>query len=158
MLLVYAIIPNSEILSGANVLSILAERVGGRWLRVVTVVDAILVLAGGVLTGLFTVCGLLERLARYALETFIRSIVCTNRSVHRDRVLPPVFLRKLPVTNAPYASLVSFIALSVALYASCGFSLSTASSLFSLSFLSVMGLVSNGLRLLPLWYIDRAFS
>lgn len=64
MLLVYAILPGNEILSGANVLSIMGERVGGRWLRVMVVVDAMLVLAGGVLTGIFTVCGLLERLAR----------------------------------------------------------------------------------------------
>lgn len=67
MLFVYAILPETEILSGANVLSILAEKVGGRWLRIIILVDAILVLAGGVLTGIFTVCGLLERLARYVL-------------------------------------------------------------------------------------------
>jgi len=55
-------------------------------------------------------------------------------------VLPRTFLRKSPVTDAPYLALVFFITLSLALHASCAFSLSTASSLFSLSFISVMGL------------------
>jgi Amino acid permease len=64
MLLVYAQLPEPIILSGANVLSLLSERVGGRWLRMIIVVDAMLVLSGGVLTGLFTVCGLVERLAQ----------------------------------------------------------------------------------------------
>lgn len=58
-----------------------------------------------------------------------------------DNVLPRIFLQKIPVTNAPYPALMSFIVLSIALYASCGFSLSIASSLFSLSFIFVMGLV-----------------
>ena len=65
MLLVYALLPEKDILSGSNVLSLLAERVGGPWLRVIVVIDAMLVLSGGVLTGIFTVCGLLERLAQY---------------------------------------------------------------------------------------------
>lgn len=65
MLLVYGNLTEKDILGGANVLSLLAERVAGRWLRYVVVIDAMLVLAGGVLTGIFTVCGLLERLARY---------------------------------------------------------------------------------------------
>ncbi|KAF8318372.1 hypothetical protein DL93DRAFT_2183436 [Clavulina sp. PMI_390] len=121
MLVVFAILPQSQILSGANILSVLAEHVAGRWLRIITVVDAMLVLSGGVLTGIFTVCGLIERLSR-------------------DNVLPRVFLRKTSITKAPIASLGFFITVTAALYASCGFSLSTASSLFSMAFLTVMGL------------------
>lgn len=64
MLFVFAILPQETILSGANVLSVLADHVVGKWFRIVIVVDCIFVLAGGVLTGLFTVCGLVDRLSR----------------------------------------------------------------------------------------------
>ncbi len=63
-LLVYAIIPSQTILSGANVLSVLAEYAAGRWLRVWVVVDAVGVLLGGVLTGVVSAGGLIDRLAQ----------------------------------------------------------------------------------------------
>lgn len=67
MLVVYALLPSNVILGGDNVLSILAEVAAGssgRWLRWWVVVDCILVLGGGVLAGIITACGLLDRLAR----------------------------------------------------------------------------------------------
>lgn len=144
MLLVYATLPDADIVGGTNILSLLAEKVAGRWLRVVVVIDAMLVLAGGVLAGIFTLCGLLERLARSASATSkVPDIFLTYHNARcRDQVIPTIFLSKFSATNAPYAALVVFVALTISLYATCAFSLSTTSRLFSLSFLFIMGLVS----------------
>jgi len=51
MTLVLGLIPLEEILGGNNVLSLLGDKAGGRWLRIWITVDAIVVLCGGVLTG-----------------------------------------------------------------------------------------------------------
>ena len=64
MLLVYAVLPDHSINAGANILSILADAVGGRWLRILVVVDCVLVLAGGVIDGICSGCALLDRLAK----------------------------------------------------------------------------------------------
>ncbi|KAG8922084.1 hypothetical protein FRC02_012152 [Tulasnella sp. 418] len=73
MLLVYAILPSETILGGANVLSVLAETVAGKWLRILVVVDCMLVVGGGgVLAGLIGVSALIERLARkYATSNLL---------------------------------------------------------------------------------------
>ena len=71
MLLVMALLPLDVIESGENLLSLLAQRVrtltismitydiediqvAGRWLRIMVVVDAVVVLCAGVLTGSWT--------------------------------------------------------------------------------------------------------
>jgi hypothetical protein len=64
MLLVYALLPSQTILSGANVLSVLAEVAVGRSMRIVVVVDCLLVLSGGVFAGIVTGCRLIESLSR----------------------------------------------------------------------------------------------
>jgi hypothetical protein len=64
MLLVYALLPSETILSGANVLSLLAEVTIGKPMRTVVVIDCFLVLAGGVFTGLVTGSRLVESLAQ----------------------------------------------------------------------------------------------
>lgn len=64
ILLVYAILPSEEILAGANILSVLAQSVAGRWLRVLVVVDCVFVLSGGVIDGICSGCALIDRLAR----------------------------------------------------------------------------------------------
>jgi hypothetical protein len=51
MILVLGLIPLEEILGGNNILSLLGEKAGGRWLRIWVTVDAVVVLCGGVLTG-----------------------------------------------------------------------------------------------------------
>ena len=122
MLFVYVHLPSEDILSGANVLSLLAEKVAGKWLRILLVIDASLVLAGGVLTGLFTACGLLQTLAQ-------------------DGVLPQFLLRTMPVTGGPAFTVIFFILGCTILYASSAFSLPIISSVFSVSFLMVMFLV-----------------
>lgn len=64
MLLVFANLRTAEILSGANVLSLLGEAVASRWLRILIVVDASIVLCGGILTGFLSVASVVMRLSR----------------------------------------------------------------------------------------------
>ncbi|KAF5384450.1 hypothetical protein D9615_003405 [Tricholomella constricta] len=129
MVLVLAVVPLETVLGGANVLSVLAEMAAGRWLRMWIVVDAIIVLCGGVLTGILSACELLEQLALH-------------------RVIPKLFLRALPRTKSPYVSVLSFIAFSGVLYASAGANLNVISQMFSLVWLTVMSLFPLTLLLL----------
>ncbi|CEL55150.1 hypothetical protein RSOLAG1IB_01158 [Rhizoctonia solani AG-1 IB] len=119
MLLVYALLPSETILSGANVLSLLAEVTIGKPMRTVVVIDCFLVLAGGVFTGLVTGSRLVESLAQ-------------------ERVLPQFFLRTLPITGAAYMPVLLFFVLCLVVYASSAFSLATVSTMFSASFLFTM--------------------
>ncbi|KAB5594854.1 Transcription-associated protein 1 [Ceratobasidium theobromae] len=119
MLFVYALLPSETILGGANVLSVLAEVAVGRSMRTVVVIDCLLVLCGGVFAGVVTGCRLVESLAR-------------------ERVLPEQFLNPLPVTGAAYMPVGLFFILSLVVYASSAFSLSTVSTMFSAVFLFTM--------------------
>ncbi|KXN87169.1 hypothetical protein AN958_09133, partial [Leucoagaricus sp. SymC.cos] len=129
MLLVLAIVPLDVTLAGANVLSVLSLRAGGQWLYIWIVVDAVLVLCGGTLTGTLAACELFGRLAA-------------------DRVIPPMFLRQLPVTGAPFPSIFTFATFCGLLYASSGGNLDVVSQMFSLVWLAVMGLFPLSLLLL----------
>jgi len=64
LLLVYTILPQETILNGTNILSILADTVSGKWLRIIVVVDCVMVMAGSVIGGICSTCSLLERLAK----------------------------------------------------------------------------------------------
>ncbi|GAB1521665.1 hypothetical protein RhiTH_004762 [Rhizoctonia solani] len=119
MLFVYALLPSETILSGANVLSLLAEVTIGRPMRIVIVVDCLLVLAGGVFAGLVTGSRLVESLAQ-------------------ERVLPQTFLRTLPLTGTAYMPILLFFVMCLAVYGSSAFSLATVSTMFSASFLFTM--------------------
>ncbi|TFK75584.1 hypothetical protein BDN72DRAFT_757165 [Pluteus cervinus] len=129
MLLVLAILPVQTVLGGANVLSVLAERSAGHWMRIWVVVDAVTVLCGGVLTGLLSACELFEQLSR-------------------DRVIPAWFLKTIPRTGSPYMSVFVFMLFSGLLYATAGASLSIVSQMFSLVWLTVMILFPISLLLL----------
>ncbi|CAL1697827.1 unnamed protein product [Somion occarium] len=120
MLFLLALVPLETILSGANVLSALASVAAGKWLRIWVVVDAVVVLCGGVLT---------DRLAR-------------------DRLLPRFFLRRLTWTHAPFVSIVFFALFCCVLYAASGASLSIVSKMFSLIWLAVMTLFPIAVLLL----------
>jgi hypothetical protein len=50
-------------------------------------------------------------------------------------VLPPIFLREMPVTKSAYVATLFALTLSLLLYVATGLSLKTVSSLFSVSFL-----------------------
>ncbi|KAH0581075.1 hypothetical protein H2248_012209 [Termitomyces sp. 'cryptogamus'] len=131
MVLVLANVPLETVLGGANVLSVLAQTTAGRWLRIWIVIDATVVLCGGVLTGILSACELLEQLAFH-------------------RILPEFFCLKLPITESPYVSVFSFVAFCGMLYASAGASLSMVSQMFSLVWLTVMSLFPLALLLLKL--------
>ncbi|KAJ7106514.1 amino acid permease-domain-containing protein [Mycena epipterygia] len=127
--LVLATVPLETVLRGANVLSVLAEMSAGQWLRTWIVVDAAVVLCGGVLTGILSACELFEQLAH-------------------DRILPQLFLNVLPLSGAPYISVLAFTAFNAMLYASAGASLAIVSKMFSLVWLTVMALFPLALLLL----------
>ncbi|KAK0223656.1 AAAP amino acid permease [Armillaria fumosa] len=129
MVLVLAIVPMEDILQADNVLSVLAQTSAGRWLRLWIVVDAIIVLCGGVLTGILSACELFDKL--------------TN-----DRVLPQAFIHPFPFSQSPYVSVLSFAAFSGVIYATTGASLVIMSKMFSLVWLSVMALFPISLLLL----------
>ncbi|KAG9036441.1 hypothetical protein FS837_001686 [Tulasnella sp. UAMH 9824] len=123
MLLVYALLPTSDILSGGNILSLLAEQVAGKWLRILVVVDCMLVIGGGgVLLGMVAMSSMLQRLAK-------------------DRVIPSAFFRTLP-TGGAHWSILFFLFVAVILYASSGFNLVTISSVFAVTFPFVLLLYS----------------
>lgn len=130
MLLVLALVPMDSILSGANVLALLGQVAGrGAWLKIFVVIDACLVLCGGIITGIVAFCGLIDTLCD-------------------DRVVPRVLQRRLPKTAATYPSIALFLMLTVVMSATCNFSLTTLSSVFSVSFLCVMTLFGVSLVLL----------
>ncbi|KAF9453356.1 AAAP amino acid permease [Macrolepiota fuliginosa MF-IS2] len=129
MLLVLATVPLDVILAGANVLSVLSLLAAGRWLRVLLAIDAIVVLCGGVLTGILSACELFGQLAQ-------------------NRAIPALFLRALPVTGAPFMSIISFAAFCGLLYATAGGRLDVVSQMFSLVWLTVMTLFPLSLLLL----------
>ncbi|THU77928.1 hypothetical protein K435DRAFT_973734 [Dendrothele bispora CBS 962.96] len=139
MTLVLGIIPLEEILGGTNVLSVLGDRAGGRWLRIWITVDAIVVLCGGVLTGILSSTELISQLSL-------------------DHVLPTGFRKLLPVTKAPWVSITSFCAFSAVVYLSAapvggnggneGKALAVVSQMFSLTWLTVMSLFPLSLLLL----------
>ncbi|KAG8924000.1 hypothetical protein FRC00_005620 [Tulasnella sp. 408] len=120
---VYALLPTSDILSGGNILSLLAERVAGKWLRILVVVDCMLVIGGGgVLLGMVAMSSMLQRLAK-------------------DRVIPSAFFRTLP-TGGAHWSILFFLFVAVILYASSGFNLATISAVFAVTFPFVLLLYS----------------
>ncbi|KAK0469330.1 amino acid permease-domain-containing protein [Desarmillaria tabescens] len=129
MVLVMAVVPLEVVLQADNLLSVLAEMSAGRWLRVWVVVDAIIVLCGGVLTGILSACELFEKLTH-------------------DHVLPQLFVHPLPFFRSSYVSVLSFAAFSGVIYASTGASLVIMSKIFSLVWLSVMALFPLCLLLL----------
>ncbi|KAG8833221.1 hypothetical protein FRC17_011113 [Serendipita sp. 399] len=119
MLLVYANLPSQRILFGTNILSILAQEVGGRWLRLLLVIDAMTVLCGGMATGIFTACNLMRTLAN-------------------DGVLPKLILRPMPLTGQPFVAPLFFLFACLAMYATSRFRLVTISAVFSVTVLTVL--------------------
>ncbi|KAF7986066.1 hypothetical protein HWV62_41454 [Athelia sp. TMB] len=106
-----------------------APQVAGPWLRILVVTDAIIVLCGVGLAGIFSACEMLEQLAH-------------------DRIIPKVFLKTLPRTGAHYVAVLAFIVLSGIIYASSGASLVVVSKMFTLAWLFVIMLFPISLLLL----------
>ncbi|KAL4061674.1 amino acid permease-domain-containing protein [Scleroderma citrinum] len=127
-LFVLSLLPLSDGARG-NVLSILAEKVAGRWLRIWIAIDAVIVLCAGILTAILSACELLCELSR-------------------DRILLRTFGTRLPLTGAPYISALSFVGFSIAIYISTGADLTIISEMFSVVWLAVMALYPVSLTLL----------
>ena len=138
-LLVVVLIPLDAGLNAPNVLAVLAQVCSSStpdgpssWLKIIVVVDAAIVLMGGIITGLQATCGLCQSLAY-------------------DGILSPIFLARMPRTQASFMSIGLFFALSILFCAAFQFDMAMMSSVFSLTFLFVMTSFPLSLLLLK-WY------
>jgi len=119
-LLTLGTVPLPEIVSNAtNILSIVAERSGGKWLRTIVGIDAILVLCGGVLTAFVGVVGLVRQLAS-------------------DRCLPSFLLAKNTWFDTYHWIILSFFTLCSALYLMTNGDVVILSGVFAIAFLMVL--------------------
>ncbi|KAH9959164.1 amino acid permease-domain-containing protein [Russula dissimulans] len=125
------LLPVSTIVDGQNVLSALGSLSGGKWLRILVLIDAVSVLLGGVMTGTVTTIELLNRMAQ-------------------DHILPHWFSLRLPVTGSLHIATLFSSGLSLLLYVGSGMSLLTVSYVFSVAFLFQMLLFAVSSLLLKL--------
>jgi len=130
-LLACALLPVDDIVNGSNVLSALGSLSGGKWLRVLVLIDAVSVLLGGVMTGTVTAIQLLDRMSH-------------------DYVLPRWFSLRLPITGTQHIATLLSTGLSLLLYVASGMSLLTVSYVFSVAFLFQLFLFAVSCLLLRL--------
>ncbi|KAJ7770096.1 hypothetical protein B0H16DRAFT_1673410 [Mycena metata] len=137
IVLVLATVPLTTLLESADVLSSLTEVSAGKWMQKWVVADVIVVLCGGVLIGKlssFFCSRLLLKMWRGILG------VCKPfKKLAHDRIVPQTFLNVLRLTDAPYISVLAFMACNVVMYGCAGRSLAIVSQMFSLVWLTVMG-------------------
>ncbi|MFD2935280.1 APC family permease [Spirosoma flavum] len=130
-LLALSIMPIGEVNNHeASLLAFMGERSGGQWLSYLVSFDAILVLSGAVLTSFVGVSGLMKRMTL-------------------DRIFPQFFLKENG-REAPYYILLLFFVLCVAILLSTSGNLQALAGVYTISFLSVMGLFGIGNLLLKL--------
>ncbi|CAO1636732.1 unnamed protein product [Parajaminaea phylloscopi] len=120
-LLALTLIPFGDIVSANSVLARLASVSGGRAFQTFIVVDAAVVLCGGILTGAISCSGVLLAMSH-------------------DGTLPSALARVIPRTGAPVWCLAAYLALCVVMCATASFSQLTVSSIFSIVFLAVLTL------------------
>eukprot|EP00927_Polykrikos_kofoidii_P066059 TRINITY_DN61721_c0_g1_i1.p1 TRINITY_DN61721_c0_g1~~TRINITY_DN61721_c0_g1_i1.p1 ORF type:complete len:778 (+),score=98.37 TRINITY_DN61721_c0_g1_i1:81-2414(+) len=108
--------------SGCSV-SVLAEQVGGSTLRDIVGLDAVLVLAGSVLTSYVGVCGLFQRMAG-------------------DRCLPEVFAVCNSWRGTPHYTIIFFFGVTTSMCFLLDGDITMLGSIYSTSFLLVMALFS----------------
>ncbi|WP_080240037.1 APC family permease [Spirosoma rigui] len=130
-LLALSIVPLTEVPEHQeSLLAYMGQTTGGNWLAWLVSVDAVLVLSGAVLTSFVGVSGLMKRMTL-------------------DRIFPQFMLvenRK----QAPYFILLLFLVLCVAVLLSTGGNLRALAGVYTISFLSVMGLFGIGNLMLKL--------
>jgi len=115
--------------NAATIVADLARSVGGRWLEVVIVVDACLVLAGGVLTAYVGVTGLVRRLAL-------------------DRCLPEFFLAQNKWRGTNHWIIFSFFMLCASMYVILKQNVQSLADTYSIAFMAVMSLFALGVMML----------
>ncbi len=113
-----------------TLLSRMAELSAGEWLAYLVSIDAVLVLSGAVLTSYVGVTGLLERMTL-------------------DRILPQYFLKKNN-RGASYRIIIAFFMLGVSILIITNGDVKLLAGVYTISFLSVMGLFVIGNILLKL--------
>ncbi|KAI7908274.1 amino acid permease-domain-containing protein [Cokeromyces recurvatus] len=104
--------------NAAHAVSILGEYAAGghRWLRLWIMIDAVIVLCAGVLTGLIGAIGLVQRMAS-------------------DGILPQFFLNRNRFTGSYQYIILIFLILSITLYSIVGGDTSSLSGVFAVAFL-----------------------
>lgn len=107
------------IASSSTILSTLGQVAGGSWLRTLVSVDAIVVLAGGVLTAYVGVTGLIRQLAS-------------------DRCLPSFLLHKNEFFGTNHWIIFCFFSLSTVLYCMTNGDVTVLSGVFAIAFLMVL--------------------
>ncbi len=121
-----SIVPIPEITEEhkTTLLSHMGEVASGGWLATIISIDAVLVLSGAVLTSFVGVSGLLERMTL-------------------DRVMPQYFLKKNK-KGSSYRIIMVFFFLSVSVLLITGGDVALLAGVYTISFLSVMGLFAVG--------------
>ena len=123
--LALALIPIPEVSEhGTHLLSYMGRISGGRWLATMVSIDAGLVLSGAVLTSFIGVTGLIERMTL-------------------DRIMPQYFLRKNR-RGSSYRIIVLFFLLCVSILLITHGKVDALAGVYTISFLSVMGLFGIG--------------
>jgi amino acid transporter len=117
-------IPEIKELHSDVLLSQMGKISGGDWLHWVISVDAVIVLSGAVLTSFVGVTGLLERMTL-------------------DRILPPFFLKKNK-RNSSYRIIILFLLISISVLLITKGRVEVLAGVYTISFLSVMGLFAIG--------------
>ncbi len=117
-------IPEIKELHSDVLLSQMGKISGGNWLHWVISVDAVIVLSGAVLTSFVGVTGLLERMTL-------------------DRILPPFFLKKNK-RNSSYRIIILFLLISISVLLITKGKVEVLAGVYTISFLSVMGLFAIG--------------
>ena len=129
--LALAVVPIPEVeLHEAHLLSYMGHITGGNWLAGLISIDAVLVLSGAVLTSFVGVTGLIERMTL-------------------DRVLPAYFLRKNR-RGSSYRIIILFYLLSISILLITQGRVHALAGVYTISFLSVMGLFGIGNILLKI--------
>jgi amino acid transporter len=129
--LALAVVPIPEVgQHEADLLSHMGQLAGGNWLAMLISIDAVMVLSGAVLTAFVGVTGLIERMTL-------------------DRVLPAYFLRKNS-RGSSYRIIILFFLLSVSILIITHGKVEALAGVYTISFLSVMGLFGIGNILLKI--------
>lgn len=121
--LVIAIMPLDTVVgdSSSYALAILGERVAGPFMRDLVALDALLVLAGSVLTSYVGVCGLFQRMSG-------------------DRCLPELFSICNTWRGTPHYTIIFFFGVTSSMCVVLKGDITMLSAIYSISFLLVMGL------------------
>nr|GAT55555.1 AAAP amino acid permease [Mycena chlorophos] len=107
----------------------------------------IIVLNGGMMLLLLSLVPLSEMLGEDGNGNLL-SLLRTVRAVGPRWILPAIFLSRLPVTDAPHVSLLAATLLNAVFYASAGMSVVVVSKMFSLAWLTLMGVFPLALLLM----------